>query len=98
MALITRRKYLATMAAAPLVRGAGSTAATRVTIDAGQAVSRVNPMIFGQFVEHLGRCVYGGIYEEGSPLSDPKGYRKDVLAAVRRLNPPVLRWPGGNFA
>jgi len=98
MALITRRRYLATMAAAPLLRAADSTAATRVSIDAAQVTSRVNPMIFGQFVEHLGRCIYGGIYEEGSPLSDAKGYRKDVLTAVRRLSPPVLRWPGGNFA
>jgi alpha-N-arabinofuranosidase len=95
---MTRRRYLATMAAAPLVRAADATAATRVNIDAGQVIARINPMIFGQFVEHLGRCIYGGIYEEGSALSDAKGYRKDVLAAVKRLNPPVLRWPGGNFA
>ena len=75
-----------------------STGTTRVKIDAEQIVSRVNPMIFGQFIEHLGRCIYGGIYEEGSPLSDAQGFRKDVLEAVRRLNPPVIRWPGGNFA
>ena len=42
----------------------------------------LNPMIFGQFIEHLGRCIYGGIYEEGSPLADAQGYRKDVQAAV----------------
>ena len=84
MALISRRQCLAGMAAVPLLRG-DSTAATRVEIDAAQVVARVNPMIFGQFIEQLGRCIYGGIYEEGSPLSDPHGYRKDVLEAVRRL-------------
>ena len=97
---------LATLAGAQWIRPAGllqaqpktSTGTTRVKIDAEQIVSRVNPMIFGQFIEHLGRCIYGGIYEEGSPLSDAQGFRKDVLEAVRRLNPPVIRWPGGNFA
>ena len=70
---------------------------TRVRIDAERVSARVNPMIFGQFIEHLGRCIYGGIYEEGSALADERGFRKDVLGAVRRLNPPILRWPGGNF-
>ena len=49
------------------------------------------------FVEHLGRCVYGGIYEPGSTLSDKDGYRKDVMAAVKDLRPTILRYPGGNF-
>lgn len=54
--------------------------------------------IYGHFIEHLKRCVYGGIFEEDSPLSDENGFRKDVLEAVKKLNVPVLRWPGGNFA
>jgi alpha-N-arabinofuranosidase len=95
--LIDRRTWLATMATTRWLR-AQSAEATRVEIDAAQVVARVNPMIFGQFIEQLGRCIYGGVYEEGSPLSDAQGYRKDVLTAVRRLNPPVIRWPGGNFA
>jgi alpha-L-arabinofuranosidase len=53
--------------------------------------------VFGGFVEHLGRCIYGGIYDEGSPLSDQHGFRTDVLALLRDLRPGVLRWPGGNF-
>jgi alpha-N-arabinofuranosidase len=57
----------------------------------------VDRRIFGNFIEHLGRCIYGGIYEEGSPLSDERGFRRDVLDAVRPLRVPVLRWPGGNF-
>ncbi|CAG8984156.1 hypothetical protein HYALB_00008157 [Hymenoscyphus albidus] len=45
----------------------------------------------------MGRCIYGGIYSPGSPLSDPHGYRTDVLAALRELDIPVIRYPGGNF-
>lgn len=46
---------------------------------------------------HMGRCIYGGIYEPDSPLSDEHGYRKDVLSALRELDVPVIRYPGGNF-
>ena len=57
----------------------------------------IDPNIYGNFIEHLGRCIYGGIYEENSPLSDERGFRLDVLEAIKGLNVPVLRWPGGNF-
>ena len=53
--------------------------------------------IFGGFVEHLGRCIYGGLYEEDSPLSDEQGFRRDVLELLKDLRLSVLRWPGGNF-
>jgi alpha-N-arabinofuranosidase len=69
----------------------------RVAIDLARRLGTVDPRIFGQFIEHLGRCIYGGIYEEGSPLSDARGFRLDVLEAARPLRSPVLRWPGGNF-
>lgn len=69
----------------------------RIKIDLDRQVGTVDPRIFGQFVEHLGRCIYGGLYEEGSQLSDERGFRKDVLEAARGLRVPVLRWPGGNF-
>lgn len=72
-------------------------AAARVTVDLERAVGEVDPRIYGSFVEHLGRCVYGGIFDEGSPLSDDQGFRLDVLDALRELRPPVIRWPGGNF-
>jgi alpha-N-arabinofuranosidase len=52
-------------------------------------------MVFGQFIEYLGRCINGGIYEEGSPLSDEKGFRKDVLQKVTDLRIPIMRFPGG---
>jgi len=69
-----------------------------VRIDPARRVGALDPNVYGQFIEHLGRCIYGGIYEPGSPLADAAGFRTDVLEAVRRLRVPVLRWPGGNFA
>ncbi len=69
----------------------------RIGIDLARRLGTVDRRIFGQFIEHLGRCIYGGIYDEGSPLSDARGFRQDVLAAARPLGIPLLRWPGGNF-
>jgi alpha-N-arabinofuranosidase len=68
-----------------------------VRIDPARRIGAVNPNIYGQFIEHLGRCIYGGLFEPGSPLSDVSGFRTDVLDAVRTLRVPLLRWPGGNF-
>jgi alpha-N-arabinofuranosidase len=45
----------------------------------------------------MGRCIYGGIYDPGNPLSDGNGFRKDVIDAMKDLNVPVVRYPGGNF-
>ena len=70
---------------------------TRIAIDPGRVTGQVERNVFGGFVEHLGRCIYGGLYEEDSPLSDDRGFRKDVLALLRDLRMGVLRWPGGNF-
>ena len=53
--------------------------------------------VFGTFVEHLGRCVYGGIYEPGHPSADAQGFRADVLALTRELGTTIVRYPGGNF-
>ena len=61
-------------------------------------IGKIERNIYGHFIEHLKRCIYGGIYEENSSLSDENGFRKDVLQAIKKLNVPVLRWPGGNFA
>src|SRR5256885_2302074 len=69
----------------------------RIGIDLSRRIGTVDRRIFGNFVEHLGRCIYGGIFDEGSPLSDTAGFRRDVLDAVRPLRIPILRWPGGNF-
>ena len=69
----------------------------RIKIDTDRVVGEVHPHIFGNFAEHLGRCIYGGLYEEGSPLSDSDGFRTDVAKAVQGLGVSILRWPGGNF-
>jgi alpha-N-arabinofuranosidase len=69
----------------------------RINIDFDRAIGQVDRRIYSGFIEHLGRCIYGGIYEEDSPLSDTHSFRTDVLEAVRSLHLPILRWPGGNF-
>ncbi len=56
-----------------------------------------NPMIFGGFIEHFGKQVYGGVFDPGSPLSDKNGFRIDVVNALNELKVPVIRWPGGCF-
>jgi alpha-N-arabinofuranosidase len=68
-----------------------------VLIDRDFAIGHTDPRLFGAFVEHLGRCVYGGIYEPGHPTADKKGFRGDVLALVKELGPTIIRYPGGNF-
>lgn len=73
-------------------------ASASVKIDMERQIGRIDRNIYGNFIEHLGRCIYGGIYDEGSPLSDSDGFRKDVLEAARGLHIPILRWPGGNFS
>lgn len=70
----------------------------RIKIDTDRVIGQVHPHVFGNFAEHLGRCIYGGLYEEGSPLSDADGFRKDVMEAIKGLGVTLLRWPGGNFA
>lgn len=61
--------------------------------------SKVNKDIYGHFSEHLGRCIYNGIYVgEGSAIPNTNGMRNDVVAALRNIKVPVLRWPGGCFA
>ena len=60
-------------------------------------VGEVDPRLYGSFIEHLGRAVYGGIYEPGHPSADEQGFRTDVLELVKGLQVPIVRYPGGNF-
>jgi alpha-N-arabinofuranosidase len=69
----------------------------RVLLDRDFAIGDTDPRLFGAFVEHLGRCVYGGIYEPGHPTADAQGFRGDVLALIKELGPTIVRYPGGNF-
>ena len=66
-------------------------------LDRDFAIGRIDPRLYGSFIEHLGRAVYGGIYEPGHPTADENGFRRDVIDMVRRLGVPVVRYPGGNF-
>ncbi len=72
-------------------------APARVYIDSRRTIAPLDRNLFGSFLEHLGRAIYGGIYESGSKLSDANGFRKDVLEEVRKLGVPIIRYPGGNF-
>ena len=68
-----------------------------LTIDPQRTVGTINRRLFGSFVEHLGRCVYDGIYEPGHPAADADGFRTDVLELVKELGVSTIRYPGGNF-
>jgi alpha-N-arabinofuranosidase len=68
-----------------------------IKIDRDFQIAEIDPRIYGSFVEHLGRCVYTGIYEPSHPQADEQGFRKDVLDLVRELKVPIIRYPGGNF-
>ncbi|KAI5458262.1 family 51 glycoside hydrolase [Mariannaea sp. PMI_226] len=68
-----------------------------ISIDPTAVISKIEDNIYGGFTEHMGRCIYGGIYDPGNPLSDENGFRKDVIEAFKDLNVPVVRYPGGNF-
>ena len=69
----------------------------KLILDKDYVISAVDKRLYGSFIEHLGRAVYTGIYEPGHALADEQGFRKDVLDLVRKLNVPVVRYPGGNF-
>ncbi len=71
---------------------------TTISLHTAFEVGEVDPRIFGGFLEHMGRCVYEGVFEPNSVHADEDGFRRDVLAALDRLAMPVIRYPGGNFA
>ena len=69
----------------------------KISIDKNKIISKIDNRIYGSFIEHLGRAVYGGIYEPEHKTADDMGFRKDVLELVRELDVPIIRYPGGNF-
>ena len=68
-----------------------------LTLDLAYRIGEIDSRLYGSFVEHMGRCVYEGIFEPGHPSADDRGFRADVAELVRELGVPVLRYPGGNF-
>lgn len=74
-----------------------NTSAARIHLDPTRTIGEISPLLFGGFAEHMGRSIYGGIYDPGSPHADERGLRRDVLAALRELGITIVRYPGGNF-
>ena len=70
---------------------------SRVIVDRDFVLADLDRRVFGIFAEHLGRCVYGGMYEPGHKTADRQGFRGDVLALTKELGPTIVRYPGGNF-
>lgn len=69
----------------------------KITINKNEVISEIDQRIYGSFIEHLGRAVYGGIYEPGHPTADDMGFRRDVMDMIKELRVPIVRYPGGNF-
>ena len=69
----------------------------RVVINQTRVRAEMDRRLLGAFLEHLGRAIYTGVYEPGSKLADAKGFRKDVVAEIKELAVPIMRYPGGNF-
>jgi alpha-N-arabinofuranosidase len=88
--------HTAAMAAEPPAKPA-TAAHVVITIDTAAPSKPYSPMLFGGFIEHFHRQIYGGLFEPGSPLSDERGFRKDVIEAMKELKLSVVRWPGGCF-
>ncbi len=97
--------FVTAAAGGAALAGAASSAAIRgrlahhatVVIDTRAPVKAYSRMIFGGFLEHFDNQIYGGVFEPGSPLADEQGFRLDVIAALKELRVPVIRWPGGCF-
>lgn len=69
----------------------------KMIIEKDFKVAEIDKRIYGSFIEHLGRAVYGGVYEPGHPSADEQGFRKDVIGLIKELKVPIIRYPGGNF-
>ena len=74
-----------------------TTSTAKVYIDSNRVIGDISPLLFGGFAEHMGRCVYGGIYDPASPHADEQGLRRDVMAALKEQAYTIIRYPGGNF-
>ncbi|GHP14010.1 alpha-N-arabinofuranosidase [Lentilactobacillus fungorum] len=69
----------------------------KLTVDPSNQISTIDERIYGSFIEQLGRAVYDGIYQPGQASADENGLRQDVIDAIKQLNVPIVRYPGGNF-
>lgn len=103
---MNRRRFLSTAAAwgvagptlVNFAHGAGQAApAARVALDFSRVKATLDRRLLGSFLEHIGRAIYGGIFEPGAKSADAHGFRRDTLDEVRSLGVPIVRYPGGNF-
>lgn len=101
---LDRRKFLAAGVLTAASLGARTARArlravapATVILDPARPAADLDRKLFGSFLEHIGRVIYGGVFEPGSPLADEQGFRRDVLAEIRALGVPIVRYPGGNF-
>ena len=69
----------------------------KITVNKKFTIGEIDRRIYGSFIEHVGRAVYEGIYEPDHPTADDQGFRGDVMELVKKLNVPIVRYPGGNF-
>jgi alpha-N-arabinofuranosidase len=74
-----------------------STSSAQIYLDSTRTIAPISPLLFGGFAEHMGRCVYEGMYDPGSPQADERGFRTDVIEALREQGYTTVRYPGGNF-
>jgi alpha-N-arabinofuranosidase len=96
---MTSLRPLLACVATCLLAAAHAAQPVNVTVRADQPGATIEPAIYGQFAEHLGRLIYEGIWVgEASSIPNTRGYRNDVITALKELGVPVLRWPGGCFA
>src|SRR5947209_16675933 len=105
LAKISRRKFVGDAAAVslcslvPRLAGAASGATRKMTVLADEEIGTVRPEFHGHFAEHLGSCVYGGLWVgKSSPIPNINGYRRQAVEYLKELGIPVLRWPGGCYA
>ena len=69
----------------------------QILLDSSRTIAPISPLLFSGFAEHMGRCVYEGMYDPASPLADERGFRMDVIQAMRDQGYAAVRYPGGNF-
>jgi len=91
-ALLASRSWLDLIGYAQVARGPA-----RVALEPRRGTGDFDRRLFGSFLEHLGRAIYTGIYQPGSPLASHDGFRTDVAREIRELGVPIVRYPGGNF-
>jgi alpha-N-arabinofuranosidase len=96
---MNRRHFLLSTSAALLAPRSSSAATARIEIVPDEAIGTISPDIYGHFIEHLGGCIYDGVWVgEKSKIPNYSGVRKALVDNLKRLKPPVIRWPGGCFA